>query len=206
MKLNTSLIRIAMLGGAVLSMAGAAQAQTVTLTSSGWVQSAVQPVVVGTPLFGAVMSSVLGAGTFGAGTLTVGNTTSVTFPSGFIMAIASGAGTSTGTATEKFNFNVAGGSALNVNVPITYTVANPTNAANAIVGINSTPVLFNVFGNIFSFRLINSGLSVGTGNVVQPVTVAGTITYVSAAPEPATVALFGLGLAPIAVAIRRRRK
>ena len=34
----------------------------------------------------------------------------------------------------------------------------------------------------------------------------GTATYEGLVPEPATLALFGLGLAPIAIAVRRRRK
>ena len=115
-----------------------------------------------------------------------------------------------GSNQGNFTFNIAGGSA-SVAVPITYTVTDTANGISSdLVTVSSTTQLFNVISGgtqVFSFRLNNNSGNIvdsGAPQTLSPIT--GTLTFVGTAPEPGALALLSLGVMPIVVAVRRRRK
>ena len=197
----------------VFGTAGGSLAQTVALTSSTWDNLAGSTLFFGPPVFGVNLTGPT-SGSFGAVSLTPGTSTTVTFsPSKFFMTVINSgvAGTmGSGSNQGNFTFNIAGGSA-SVAVPITYTVTDTANGISSdLVTVSSTTQLFNIVSGgtqVFSFKLNNNSGNIvdnGAPQTLSPIT--GTLTFLGTAPEPGTLALLSLGVMPVVVAVRRRRK
>jgi hypothetical protein len=200
MQRNQGWVKSLTVAACILTMTGVSHAQTATLTSSTWNSITGTTTFAGPPTFTTALVGTP-AGAFGNPTLTLGQATGVTFSSGFQISVADVAGTATGTNTGNFTF-VINGDTVPVSIPITYTVTN------SLVGFSSSaPVTFTAGGQDFNISASSSSGVIATG-APQTVTVGLSIQFMglSSAPEPGTLALFGLGIAPVAVAIRRRRK
>ena len=212
MTITNSLVKLATLGIAVFSVAGVAHAQSVTLTTATW-NTLSAPTVVGTPAFTTNLSAAANGAFAPSATLTLPGTptANVSFsPSNFTISILNSGGlnVSTGTATGNFTIATTTGNA-SFNVPISYTVTDQAaGISSALVNITATPVDFSIGGDTFRFAFGPINGAYADNNTAQAISpVPATITFLSSgAPEPATMALFGLGIVPVAVAIRRRRK
>ncbi|MCX6365244.1 MAG: PEP-CTERM sorting domain-containing protein, partial [Armatimonadetes bacterium] len=198
MQRNQGWVKSLTVAACILAMTGVSHAQTATLTSSAWNSITGTTTFAGPPAFTTALVGTP-AGTFGNATLALGEATGIAFNPGFQISVANVAGTATGTNTGNFTF-VINGATVPVSIPITYTVTN------SLVGFSSsTPVIFTAGGQDFQISASSSSGVTATGTP-QTVTFGLSIQFMglSSAPEPGTLALFGLGVAPIAVAIRRR--
>jgi hypothetical protein len=208
MQINQRWMKSLALTASVLGMTGAVHAQS--LLSSTW-NSVNTSTFVGSPIFStatfntAISSNGPASGT-GVGSLaTPGSFVNVSFVQGLNVTLASGAGVNTGSNTGSFTFVTNTGNAT-INVPINYSINNGVTSSitSSVVGTN-----FIIGGTPFSFvlnPLNNQTLAFSGGGTVNLLTMTGTVRNISNAPEPGTLALLGLGIAPITVAIRRRRK
>ena len=131
--------------------------------------------------------------------VSVGNFVPIIIPNALRLSFTPGVGTTIGSNTARIDFNI---DAVTVSafVPFNYSVSN----ALTVV----TPGFAIVNSGINSFRVdIGSWGGALPANSNNAIGLDGRITFLSAsAPEPGTFVLLGLGIAPIAVAIRRRRK
>jgi hypothetical protein len=181
-------------------MTGVSHAQTVTLSSLNF--ASLSPTSFGTAPAPVVTTTLSGSngGTISGGTIGIGGVASIIIPDALRLSYTSGVGTTLGTNTASIDFNV---DAVTVTalVPFNYSVST----SNTLISPQTTLVTSGL--NIFRIDIDSWGgaLPANTNNAVG---LTGKITFVglSSAPEPGTLALFGLGVAPIAVAIRRRRK
>ncbi|MCX6365393.1 MAG: PEP-CTERM sorting domain-containing protein [Armatimonadetes bacterium] len=200
MQRNQGWVKSLTIAACILTMTGVSHAQTATLTSAT-VTGLAAFTQSGTPSF---TTSIVGspAGVFGVPSLVgFGSSTVVNFPTNFQFNIANAAGTSTGTNDVTLAFDINGVTVTGIVVPVSYSVTTIS------VAFTGATIPFTAGDKNFSFRFSGNNSVPATGSA-QNVNLPGVLTLVSAsaAPEPGTLALFGLGVAPIAVAIRRRRK
>jgi hypothetical protein len=219
MRTNRSWLVGILSGIVVLSVAGESFAQTINLNSASLSATGVNLF----PGSGAGASATpdlthTGSASTYAGSLTlsVGVSQSFVFPAAWVIQADTNGGTAftantVGVVTPiNVNFATAAGSAnvsfaqsFNLRDTVTATngrySASASAAQNFLVGQNSFTANFQGLSNT------NFAYAAGTFTSA-PIDATVTITYNGLIPEPATLALFGLGLAPITVAIRRRRK
>lgn len=187
----------------VLGVMSATHAQTVTLSGAIATGFSGLTTFAGPPSLTTALTGTPG-GTFGSGSLSLGGDTTLNFPGPIQFITGAGAGTTSGSNSIVLQFVIAG-IPETVHVPIAYSYTGPIGGSSVL---NMTPTATNFTTGSGTFRVEFGnfgGGGLGNGTVLP---LSGTFRFLSgaSAPEPATVALFGLGLAPVAVAIRRRRK
>ena len=198
-----SLVKGSILTALVIGTSGATQAQvsvnSFNLTSLGTLSALTNPGPTFTTLFGSGTGTV--AGGFATNIDSTGKTISFAAPITFDITAGGGSGPTTATQLANFAINVGGtdyAGALTLQYSVTPVTGSTSNVAVTAAG----PASFTDGTNTFNFTLAPSNTTLNNGPG-QSFGFSGTLATV---PEPATLALFGLGLAPIAVAIRRRRK
>ena len=221
MRTNRSwLVRI-LAGGIVLSIAGESHAQSFSFSSVNWLASGLNNSFVGS-----------GPAVNLSGTNTLTTTTPLTFAApGSTLALAfpavvhlqildfGNSGNSTLTQPSTVTFASAAGSATPTFSQL-FTATENAGHTGGFYSIAASPTIgFTIFDgtnyNGFTANFVNKPFTsytfgapspAGEFNTSPDLSFTMNVTYQGIVPEPATLALFGLGLAPIAVAIRRRRK
>jgi PEP-CTERM motif len=215
MRISRSFTGSTLLVAVVLGVAGSSQAQTITLSSAWYTQD-----LNGTT--GAGLLQVAGNATnpLSANSSNSWNVVSelgVTKQYAFTNAITAtvfdlGIPVDNLIRQSKVNFTGAGSSDVNVLQAIS---AFDKGTTAGLVFNASSPTQFltspsSSFGYLWSVKFnavtpADQTFTAGSTTFALPSNTM-DVTLVAMIPEPATMALFGLGLAPVAVAIRRRRK
>ncbi|WP_309709749.1 PEP-CTERM sorting domain-containing protein [Armatimonas sp.] len=139
-----------------------------------------------------------------------------TFTSAIGADFISGLPSTTKTVNSDLNLvlTTSAGSASFSWTGLVFTGTSDATGANFNFGhLSASPLTYGLAGtNLFSAR-VSSNFVLGTATTGAPadpglaaLNLPVQITYLGVIPEPATLALFSLGLAPVMVAIRRRRK
>ena len=209
MRMNRRLLTSVALSVAVFGLAGVSHAQTLTVTAGS---------VTGSALSGSVnngsgsaqIAGTTGSLSAGVGPLAVGVGTPISFTAAqfFRLRFLDSGDFGDKTAAIPFSITTDQGAATGSASFIGQFFRDDTAPASADWTVAQQATLHLVTSNGYYLQV--TGL---TGSNTTPstatldiTTLTGTATFQGVIPEPATLALLGLGLAPVAMAIRRRRK
>lgn len=216
MRISRNITRGTFLAALILGVAGASQAQVITLSSSWFTQDLNGTTGAGLLQVAGNATNPLPADASNSWDLAteLGVTKSYTFTNA-ITATVFDINLPVDNLIRQTKVNFAGAGSTDVNIIQAISAFDKGTTAGLVFNATS-PTQFVTspsspsFGYLWSVKFnavtpADQTFSSGSTTFTLPSNTA-DVTLVAMIPEPATAALLGLGLAPIAVAIRRRRK